>query len=126
MKPEYIGFGNFDTINYAYAYCNCPLSVDYAIKWSLIKDGKPHSYTCTCEDCGKSVSVIAKSCRPEVYKEIQPDGKNDVLDKIRAEIVQRPYGIANDSVIQGIKYERADILEIIDKYKTESEGENYG
>lgn len=43
------------------------------------------------------------------------------LDKIRAEIEQRPYGVANDSVIQGIKYERMVVLEIIDKYRTESE-----
>ena len=44
-----------------------------------------------------------------------------ILSKIRAEIEQRPYGVANDSVIQGMKYERKDILEIIDKYKAESE-----
>lgn len=42
-----------------------------------------------------------------------------ILDKIRAEIVQKSYGIANDSVIQGMKYERANILEIIDKYRKE-------
>jgi hypothetical protein len=52
--------------------------------------------------------------------------KNKALDKIRAEIEQRQYGIANDSVIQGMKlqgmkHERAAILEIIDKYKAESE-----
>ena len=45
----------------------------------------------------------------------------DMLDKIRAEIEQHPYGIANDSVIQGEKYERVAVLEIIDKYKAESE-----
>ena len=44
-----------------------------------------------------------------------------ILDKIRAEIEQRPYGVANDSVIQGMKYERIAILEILDKYKAESE-----
>ena len=43
-----------------------------------------------------------------------------ILNKIRTEIKQRPYGVANDSVIQGIKYERAAILEILDKYKAES------
>jgi len=42
---------------------------------------------------------------------------NDVLDKIRTEIKQKSYGIANDDVIQGMKYERRDILDIIDKYK---------
>lgn len=40
MKPEHIGIGNFDEVNYVYAYCKCPLPVDYAIKWPLIKDGK--------------------------------------------------------------------------------------
>lgn len=50
-----------------------------------------------------------------------PKGMIEVLDKIRVEIEQRPYGVANDSVIQGIKYERMVVLEIIDKYKAESE-----
>lgn len=40
-----------------------------------------------------------------------------VINKIRAEIEQRPYGIANDSVIQGMKHERAAIIEFLDKYK---------
>ena len=44
----------------------------------------------------------------------------EVLDKVRSEIEQRPYGIANDSVIQGMKYERMVVLEIIDKYIAES------
>ncbi len=44
------------------------------------------------------------------------------LNKIRAEIKQRSYGVANDSVIQGMKYERAAILEILDKYIGEREG----
>ena len=84
MKPEYIGLGNFDTFNYVYAYCNCRLPVDYAIKWPLIKDGKPHSYICTCEDCGTTVSVIAKSYGPEVYKEMEEDAisRKAVLDAI--------------------------------------------
>ena len=59
--------------------------------------------------------------KPCVSQKTCEHDKNIVLDKIRAEIEQRPYGIANDSVIQGMKYERADILEIIDKYKAESE-----
>lgn len=46
---------------------------------------------------------------------------NEVLEQIRAKIEQRPYGIANDSVIQGMKYERAAILAILDKCKAESE-----
>lgn len=45
---------------------------------------------------------------------------NDVLDKIKAEIKQKSYGIAHDLVIQGEKYERRDILEIIDKHKVEN------
>ncbi len=47
---------------------------------------------------------------------------DDMLDKIIADIKQRPYGIAHDLVVQGIKYERADILEVIEGYK-ESEDE---
>lgn len=47
------------------------------------------------------------------------ESQEDVLDKIRAEIEQRPYGIANDSVIQGMKYERVAVLKILDKYKAE-------
>lgn len=66
MKPEYIGIGNFDENNYVYAYCKCPLSADYAIKWPRIKDGKPHRYTCTCENCGTVVGVISKSYGPEL------------------------------------------------------------
>ncbi|MBO4847077.1 MAG: hypothetical protein J5525_12405 [Lachnospiraceae bacterium] len=42
-----------------------------------------------------------------------------ILDNIRAEIEQRPYGIANNSVIRGMKCKRAEILEIIDKYRGE-------
>lgn len=42
------------------------------------------------------------------------------LNKIRVEIEQRSYSIANDDVIQGMKYERRDILKIIDKYRTEN------
>lgn len=43
--------------------------------------------------------------------------KYSALDKIKAEIEQRSLGIANDSVIQGMIYEREDILKIIDKYR---------
>jgi hypothetical protein len=59
--------------------------------------------------------------KPCVSSGVCEHDKNKVLDKIRAEIEQRPYGIANDSVIQGMKYERVAILEILDKYKAESE-----
>lgn len=69
MKPEYIGVGNFDEDNYVYAYCKCPFSVDYAIKWHRIKDGKVHVYTCTCEDCKTEVSVISKNYGPELLAE---------------------------------------------------------
>lgn len=49
--------------------------------------------------------------------------QDHILDKIKAEIEQRPYGVANDIVIHGKKRERAEILKIIDKYRIESEGE---
>lgn len=63
---------------------------------------------------------INKAC---VSSGVCEHDKNKVLDKLRAEIEQRPYGIANDSIIQGMKYERVAILEILDKYKAESEEE---
>lgn len=89
MKPEYIGIGNFDTMNYVYAYCKCPLPVDYAIKWPLIKDGKPHSYTCTCENCGTTVSTIAKSFGPEVYKEMEMEATMKAIKAIKTS--KQPY-----------------------------------
>jgi hypothetical protein len=69
MKPEYIGIGNFNTDNYVYAHCKCPLTTDYAIKWPRIKDGKVHIYNCVCEDCGTEVGVISKSFGPELLAE---------------------------------------------------------
>lgn len=63
MVPEYIGAGNFDTNNYVYARCKCPLTTDYAIKWPRIKDGKPHKYKCTCEYCGTEVEVFVNYWR---------------------------------------------------------------
>lgn len=60
MKPEYIGIENIDEDNYVYGYCQCPLPRVYAIKWPRIKDGKPHWYTCTCEDCGTGVMVFSR------------------------------------------------------------------
>lgn len=54
-------------------------------------------------------------------KGIEALKQGDAIDKIKAEIEQRPYGVANDSVIQGMKYERIAIFEIFDKYKRESE-----
>lgn len=71
MKPEYIGVGNFDEENYVYAYCSCPISLDYAIKWPRIKDGKVHIYNCVCEDCGTEVGVISKSFSPELLAEME-------------------------------------------------------
>lgn len=43
------------------------------------------------------------------------DGANDVLDKIRAEIEEA-------QTYDGIYIDRAYVLEILDRYKTESEG----
>lgn len=59
MKPEYIGYGNFDEEHYVYGFCKCPLPVDYALKWEKILDGKTHTYSCICEDCGTEVNCIA-------------------------------------------------------------------
>ena len=51
--------------------------------------------------------------------------KYEMINKLRTEIELRPYEIANDSVIQGMKYERSDILKILDKYKAKSEGKEW-
>ena len=118
MKPEYIGIGNFDEDNYVYAHCKCPLPADYAIKWPRIKDGKPHRYTCVCEDCGTEVWVISKSYGPEVLKE-SGEIKMEVLDKIRAGIEDAAF---DSQEIDG-EHESVmlvyldDALNIIDKYK---------
>lgn len=50
-----------------------------------------------------------KSISEDGYRDFQLAikalGEVSVLDQIRQEIAQRPYEIANDSVIQGMKYE---------------------
>ncbi len=100
MKPEYIGVGNFDTDNFVYSFCNCHLSTDYAIKWPLIKDGKPHRYTCICEDCGAEIMVISKSYAPEVYKE-----KEKLKDAISREAVLdliSDYDLSMGQVVKGV------------------------
>ncbi len=53
--------------------------------------------------------------------EIKRQAITKVINELMAEIEQRSYGIANDSVIRGVKHERTAILEIIDKYRAESE-----
>ena len=78
MKPEYIGVGNFDTDNYVYAHCRCPLPGDYAIKWPIIKDGKPHRYSCICEDCGAEIGVLHKSYGPELLDRLKSEMKEDI------------------------------------------------
>ena len=67
MKPEYIGVGNFDEDHYVYAVCKCPVTEGWAIKFNKILDGKPHRYSCVCEECGTEVGVFAKSYGPEYY-----------------------------------------------------------
>lgn len=74
MKPEYIGNGNFDTDNYVYAHCKCPLTTEYAIKWPRITDGKPHKYSCTCEDCGTKVEIISFN-KGEIIRLVQRGDK---------------------------------------------------
>lgn len=58
MKPEYIGYGNFDLKHYVYAVCMCPTSTAYAIKFNRIQDGEIHSYQCVCENCKTKIKVI--------------------------------------------------------------------
>lgn len=66
MKPEYIGVGNFDEDRYVYALCDCPVTEGWAIKFNKILDGKPHRYSCVCENCGTEVGVYAKSYGKEI------------------------------------------------------------
>lgn len=107
MKPEYVGVGNFDEDNYVYAFCNCPLSVDYAIKWPRIKDGKVHSYTCTCEDCGTEVGVISKSYGPEVYEEKSENyiGLQTVLNNLKFSVTNKKgTGMTREEAIKELSY----------------------
>lgn len=69
-------------------------------------------------DMANELQLIPESKQGQAFKIILKllDNEN-VLDKISTEIEQRPYGIANESVIRGMQYERAEILEIIDKYR---------
>ena len=60
--------------------------------------------------------IISDLCR-DTANLLEALEQEPTLEKIRAEIEQRPYGIANESVIRGMQYERAEILEIIDKYR---------
>lgn len=129
MKPEYIGIGNFDTMNYVYAYCKCPLPTDYAIKWPLIKDGKPHSYTCICEDCGTEVGVYSKSFGPEVYKEKSEDviSREAVLEawgEIKKEIEHKKFRTMEVQISDahlGFNSGLECALAIIDRYLREVE-----
>lgn len=83
------------------------------------------------EELYKNITNAHKNIAPDivrVYDSTFVDALNDstslddMLDKIISDIKQRRYGIAHDLVLQGIKYERADIFEIIEGYK-ESEDE---
>lgn len=73
-------------------------------------------------DINREELIKALNYDRQQYEKGYADAKAEyesMLDKIRAEIEQRSYGIANDSVIQGMVYEREDILEIINKYRKE-------
>lgn len=71
-----------------------------------------------CSYCGKWLKWADKDEQNLTLKRTD----NSILDKIKEEIEQRSYGIANDSVIQGMIYERANNLKIIDKYKDKGLG----
>lgn len=43
-------------------------------------------------------------------------GRKALIEEVKAEIENRSYGVANESVIQGEMYERRAVLEIIDKH----------
>ena len=93
--------------------------------------------SCTNIGCEFQSGIVRKECAFYMLPHIESDNCGnyvvmqstyetrlkadiaDVLDKIRAEIEQRPYGVVYGSVIQGMKCERVENLKIIDKYKAE-------
>lgn len=57
------------------------------------------------------------------WLELEADGADEVLDKIRAEIERLVFDTGGRGYGQSIRYGLSIALEIIDKYKAEREGE---
>lgn len=87
-------------------YCKKPIS-NPDVVWNTDSEGNGYHYDCLCE-------MEFRSRDRQVYNK----GKVDVLDRIRAEIVE----YKDDKIIHAERNEMIDtVLEIIDKYKAESE-----
>jgi phosphoenolpyruvate synthase/pyruvate phosphate dikinase len=70
-----------------------------------------------------SGTEIKSMTKEQNYMRGYRDGKSDVLDKIRAEIEALEYLNIEDGSDGYDKYiEQYEVLKIIDKYKSESEG----
>jgi hypothetical protein len=83
MKPEYIGVGNFDEDNYVYAFCKCPLPVDYAINYG------PEVYEEKSKDCIKGTWILTQrgeyidiNCSECGYTRMKEYAYNYTIDEI--------------------------------------------
>lgn len=84
-----------------------------------------------CDDAisrAEAIRIASGYCHPaNIPKELEklpsvlPEPKTEVLDKIRAEIERMDYLNIEDGYDKYV--DRYDVLKIIDKYKSESEGE---
>lgn len=71
-----------------------------------------------------SEAEIKSMTKEQNYMRGYKDGKSDVLDKIRAEIVKKHLSIVEKNDFDnGRTYGYEEVIEIIDKYKAESEVE---
>ena len=91
-------------------YCKKPISDNDV--WNPDQEGNGYHHSCLCEIEFRSMD-----------KQIYDKGRADVLDKIRAEIEQ--LSLAKCTETCRVYIDAADfkknVLEIIDKYKAESE-----
>lgn len=77
----------------------------------------------SCEDCINREQAIRMTIKEIIDMAIKGLEQSDVLNKIRAEI--KALSNANPSYWHsGDMVDREDVLEIIDKYKSESEDDN--
>jgi hypothetical protein len=107
-------------------YCKKPISDDDQV-WNPDGEGNGYHHSCLCE-----MEFMSRD------RQIYDKGRTDVLDKIRAEIVDTLYvdslifgelidfrngKMSADDVIEEFnRITRMEVLKILDKYKAESEG----
>ena len=80
----------------------------------LIVEIPKSDYNAICAN--KEDAIIAHDTCRRIANNSTP--LSNVLAKLKTEIENRSYGIANDSVIQGEMYERRAVLEIIDNIES--------